>query len=208
MKNIFIVSCFLFFITHISGQSYVASNVLKSDGSSIDVLVKTPFPSGRMLKFKRNEGDKVETMPIDQVEYLTFLPGTDSQIFLKQTHTYHYNFDVDDAKKSKKPEWLRVLGNCDELEFFEFFSVVKSSRSELFIYLYQNSRHYMQRNGEKYPTLLTYGLNPNTPDTEAIFMNDLYSKKYFEDSHENLEKIEKQKITFNTFYEIFSETCN
>lgn len=211
IKYLILTVAFFAFVTSISGQSYVDAKLIMESGESMDLYVKSPFPHGKFLKHKKGDKEGAEKMRWDDVEYIIFLPGTDSEVLLKYSHQSLFNYEVTEAKKSKHKGLMRVIGGCENIQIYESIYSLRFSGTNVTIYGDAAGSSYLfQRNGEKYPTNVAINLDPERPNRAGMTSgwNLRYMSKYFEDEPQFLDRFEDEKVTINALNEIVLEKCN
>ncbi len=214
----------LFVILLLSGQSlvaqvYVNATVSKNDGSSINMLVKTPFPTGKSFKYKITENGKSQKMRLDKIKMVKFNPGTESEIILKHTKYWLNRVSdgqiVGDTELSKSFWWLRVVDSCDKIEYLEQISLCYGTRFDTYVMYHSISDFYTyhyQRNGEEFPTRIASHLNPTIRNQEGNDylqeLNQMLLVNYFKNDPMILDELDGMPITLKSLGEFMRFICD
>jgi len=215
MKSIMTTILFLVITQGLWAQNYIDALIVKSDDSVMECLVKTPFNAYKEeIGYKKSDSGKVTKIESTKIKYLILLPETDSETILAFTKFNQYNAKGTSTKIVKNPVWLRMISGCEEIELFEFVSSIKSSRSQLLmVYAQQGfTNYYIRRVDEKLPSMVSMNLDALRPHTTGMAGGKKYNQRilsaYFNDQPKLKDKINSEKVSLNTVFELVNSQCN
>jgi len=199
----------------LGAQKYIDALIIKSDDSVVECLVRTPFHAFKKeLGYMKTESGKSTKLASTKIKYLILLPETDSETVLAYTKFNQYNNRGTSTKTTKDPLWLRMVSGCEKIELYEFVSSIKSSRSKLFmVYAQQGfTNYYIRRADEKIPSMVCMNLDALRPHTTGMAGGKKYNQRilsaYFNDQPKLKDKIDSEKVSLNTVFELVNSQCN